>query len=300
LTPGVRGVNAPLAAALEGPWAPGAVAKATHDGYNPPMHEPHPTSSVGHAVVTGASSGIGEAVARALAARGYALTLVARRADLLDELRASLPTPVRIFARDLSDSDHAAAFLPEAEAANGPVDVLVNNAGVQYLGAFAELDPADGERLLRLNVFTPLRLTRAVLPGMLSRGRGAIVDIASLAAIAPTPYMGYYNASKAALAAASESLRAEVGGSGVHVVTVYPGPVDTPMGQAGYAAYGDSVAVKATPMGTPEIMAAQIVEALDDRIDRVIYPKVYWAARWFPGTTRWFLDRFTPRPAAKR
>ncbi len=278
----------------------GSVAASPVERYNRAMHDTHSTSTVGHAVVTGASSGIGEAVARALAARGYALSLVARRAELLDGLRASLRTPVRVFARDLSDSDHAAGFLPEAEAALGPVDVLVNNAGVQYLGAFAEFDPADGERLLRLNVFTPLRLTRAVLPGMLARGRGAIVDVASLAAIAPTPYMGYYNASKAALAAASESLRAEVAGRGVHVVTVYPGPVDTAMGQAGYAAYGDSVAVKATPMGTPDVMAAQIVQALDDRIDRVIYPKAYWAARWFPGTTRWFLDRFTPRPAAKR
>jgi short-subunit dehydrogenase len=256
-------------------------------------------STVGHAVVTGASSGIGEATARALSARGYALTLVARRAELLDALRASLNTPSQVFARDLSDSDAAADFLPAAEAAFGPVDVLVNNAGVQYLGEFAAFDPARGEQLLRLNLFTPLRLTRAVLPGMIARGRGAIVDIASLAAIAPTPYMTYYNASKAGLAAASESLRAEVADAGVHVVTVYPGPVDTPMGQAGYAAYGDSIAVRATPMGTTDVMAQQIIQALDDRVDRIIYPKAYWSARWFPGVTRWFLDRFTPRPAAK-
>ena len=261
---------------------------------------PHTSgSTVGHAVVTGASSGIGEAIARALAARGYALTLVARRAELLDGLKASLGVPVQVFARDLSDFERAAEFLAPAEATFGPVDVLVNNAGVQYLGIFADFDPAQGEHLLRLNLFTPLRLTRAVLPGMIGRGRGAIVDIASLAAIAPTPYMTYYNASKAGLAAASESLRAEVAGSGVHVVTVYPGPVDTAMGQAGYAAYGDSLAVKATPMGTPEIMAQQVIEALDNRIDRLIYPKAYWPARWFPGTTRWFLDRFTPRPTAK-
>lgn len=261
-------------------------------------HETQRGGPVGHAVITGASSGIGEAVARALAARGFALTLVARRADLLADLAASLGVPVRVFARDLMDSDRAADFLPEAEAALGPVDVLINNAGVQYLGAFAEFEPARGEALLRLNVFTPLRLTRAVLPGMLARKRGAIVDIASLAAIAPTPYMAYYNASKAALAAASESLRAEVKGAGVHVVTVYPGPVDTAMGRAGYEAYGDSLAVRVTPTGTTEEMARQIVQALDDRVDRVIYPKAYWSARWFPGLTRTFLDRFTPRPKA--
>lgn len=257
------------------------------------------THSVGHAVVTGASSGIGEAIARTLASRGYSLTLVARRVELLESLAKSLHSPARVVAADLSDPDKATAFLPDAEAHFGPVDVLVNNAGVQYLGEFSQFDPAKGEQCLRLNLLTPLRLTRAVLPGMIARGRGAIVDVASLAAIAPTPYMTYYNASKAGLAAASESLRAEVAGSGVHVVTVYPGPVDTAMGQAGYAAYGDSFAVKATPMGTPEVMAQQVMQALDDRVDRIIYPKAYWSARWFPGVTRWFLDRFTPRPAPK-
>ena len=255
------------------------------------------THSVGHAVVTGASSGIGEAIARALAARGYALTLVARRTELLQDLSRSLTTPVQVYARDLSDVERCTDFLAPAEAALGPVDVLVNNAGVQYLGEFADFDVARGEQCLRLNLLAPLRLTRAALPGMVARARGAIVDVASLAAIAPTPYMTYYNASKAGLAAASESLRAEVKGSGVHVVTVYPGPVDTAMGQNGYAYYGDSLAVKATPMGTPEIMAQQIVQALDDRVDRIIYPKAYWSARWFPGVTRWFLDNFTPRPA---
>ncbi len=251
---------------------------------------------VGHAVITGASAGIGEAVARALAGRGYAVTLVARRAELLAGLASSLGAQAQVFARDLSDVEHATDFLPAAEAHFGPVDILINNAGVQYLGAFAEFDAERGEQLLRLNLLTPLRLTRAVLPGMVQRGRGAIVDVASLAAIAPTPYMAYYNASKAGLAAASESLRAEVAGSGVHVVTVYPGPVDTAMGRAGYEAYGDSLAVRATPIGTTEEMALRVLQALDDRDDRVIYPKAYWAARWFPGITRTFLDKFTPRP----
>jgi short-subunit dehydrogenase len=257
----------------------------------------NPSASTGHAVVTGASSGIGAALARAFVARGYAVTLVARRADLLEALRAELAAhgQVQVFVQDLAELERATDFLGPAEAAFGPVDVLVNNAGVQYLGAFADFEVERGEQCLRVNLLAPLRLTHAVLPGMLARQNGTIVDVASVAAIAPTPFMNYYNASKAGLAAASESMRAEVAGSGVHVVTVYPGPVDTPMGQAGYAAYGDSMAVRATPMGTPVVLAEQILRAIDDKIDRIIYPRVYWTARWFPGLTRFFLDRFTPR-----
>jgi short-subunit dehydrogenase len=254
------------------------------------------TSSAGHVVITGASAGIGEHLARAFSERGFSLTLVARRAELLSALRDSLPSPSHIVVQDLSDPERAADFLPVAEQHFGPIDVLVNNAGVQYVSALADFDPARGEQLLRLNLLTPLRLTRAILPSMISRRKGTIVDIASLAALAPTPYMVYYNAAKAGIAAASESLRAEVVGSGVHIVTVYPGPVETAMARAGYAAYGDSLAVRAMPRGTPDELARRILSAIDHRDDRVIYPSAYWSARWFPGVTRWFLDTFTPAP----
>jgi len=247
-----------------------------------------------HVVITGASSGIGEALAREFSGAGASLTLVARRRDLLDQLAAGLSSKTRVVVADLADPERATEWLEEAEAALGPVDVLINNAGVQIVGPTIAGDPAEGERLLRLNVHTPLRLTRAVLPGMLSRKRGTIVDIASLAALAPTPGMLYYNASKAALAAASESLRGELRGSGVHVVTVYPGPVDTPMARTAYSKFVSTVALRLTPQGTTDVLARLVRKAVEKRRDRIIYPRSYTLARMFPGMSRWLVDRTVP------
>jgi short-subunit dehydrogenase len=247
-----------------------------------------------HVVVTGASSGIGEALAREFVAAGSSVTLVARRRDLLEQLAASLGGKARVVTADLAHPAKATEWIPEAEAAFGPVDVLINNAGMQIVAPTVSGDPADGERLLCLNVHTPLRLTRAVLPGMLARRSGTIVDIASLAALAPTPGMFYYNASKAALAAASESLRGELRGSGVHVVTVYPGPVDTVMARTAVAKYVATTAARLIPQGTTDVLAKLVRKAVEKKRDRIIYPRSYTFARMFPGITRWLLDRTTP------
>lgn len=247
-----------------------------------------------HVIVTGASAGIGEAIARAFAAAGAKLTLVARRADRLAALAGELGVETHVVGRDLSDPEQATDWLPAAEASLGPPDVLVNNAGMQIIGPTAAADPDRGEQLLRLNVFAPFRLTRAVLPGMLERRRGTIVDIASMAALAPTPGMYYYNASKGALAAASEALRGELRGTGVHVVTVYPGIIPTDMGAAGLVKYKASAALKLQPQGTTTKLAVLVREAVEKRRARVIYPRLNVLARHLPATTRWFMDRFTP------
>jgi len=169
---------------------------------------------------------------------------------------------------------------------------------VQIVDNFAATDMERAEQLLRVNLHSPLHLTRAVLPDMLARKSGTIVDIASLSAIAPTPGMVYYNAAKAGLAAASESLRGEIRGSGVHVVTIYPGPVETAMGRAGYAALEQTASARATPQGTPDVLAKLIRRAVEKRKSRVIYPWIYTIARHLPGLTRWSLDRFSPKGVA--
>jgi short-subunit dehydrogenase len=249
-----------------------------------------------HVVVTGASSGIGEAIARRFAEDGADLTLVARRRERLETLAQSVDVRAHVVTRDLTDVDAATDWLADAEEALGPIDVLVNNAGVQVVGETASIDVELGERSLRLNLFVPLRLTRTVLPSMVARGAGCIVDIASMAALAPTPGMTYYNAGKAGLAAASEALRGELRGSGVHVVTVYPGIIpDTDMGQNGLAAYHESTAVSMQPTGTTAGLADRVFMAVRRRRARVIYPRGNALARYFPGTTRWVLDRFTPK-----
>jgi short-subunit dehydrogenase len=248
-----------------------------------------------HVVVTGASSGIGEALVREYAVLGAKVTLVARRREQMEEIARAAGGRTQIFPADLSDVANATAWLAPAQAAFGPVDILVNNAGVQIVDDFAATDVALAEQLLHVDLHTPLRLTRAVVPDMLARRSGTIVDIASLAALAPTPGMVYYNAAKAGLAAASESLRGELRGTGVHVVTVYPGPVETPMGRAGYAALEPTPGARSVPKGTPEGLAKLVRRAVEKKQARVIYPWVYTVVRHLPALTRFCLDRFSPK-----
>ncbi len=251
---------------------------------------------MGHVIVTGASSGIGTALARAFSDEGHSVTLVARREAQLREIAASLPGPSHVVGKDLSEPATAADWLPDAVAALGPVDVLVNNAGMQVIGRTDEVDIDACERSIALNLLTPLRLTRAVLPAMKAQGSGSIVDIASMAALAPTPGMAWYSASKAGLAAASDAIRGEVRGSGVHVVTVFPGIIgETDMGAKGLTRYQPSLALKMQPQGTAAELARRIVRAVARKSDRVIYPSLNTAARHLPGLTRWVMDRMTPQ-----
>lgn len=247
-----------------------------------------------HAVITGASSGIGAALARELSAHGIAVTLVARRRALLDALADELPGPAHVAVCDLADLAAATDWLTEAAGELGPIDMLVNNAGLQVIGRTAEIDVARGEQSMAINLLAPLRLIRAVLPGMLQRGRGAIVNVASLAALAPTPRMAYYNASKAGIAAASESLRGELLDGPIDVVTVYPGIIETAMGKAGLAAYRQHWSLALQPRGTEAELARRMRRAVERGEARVIYPGVYRMARWLPGITRLIMDRFTP------
>lgn len=250
-----------------------------------------------HTAITGASSGIGASLARELARAGHSLTLVARRKDLLDALARELqPAKVNVIAWDLSDAKRAAGWIGAAEDALGPIDVLVNNAGVQIVAPTATVDPDEGDRLFAIDLLAPLRITRAVLPRMLARRSGTIVDVSSLAGLAPTPGMLHYNAAKAGLAAASESLRGELRGTGVHVVTVYPGVIaSTEMARAAMAKYASSRAMNVLPRGTEEELSRLVRLAIEKKRARVIYPRSGVLSRWFPGATRWLLDRFTPR-----
>jgi short-subunit dehydrogenase len=244
-----------------------------------------------HVAITGASSGIGEALAREMARAGHKLTLVARRRALLDRLAAEIGGETFVREQDLRDPRAATQWVASAEAALGPLDVLVNNAGMSNTGLTAQSDPDTAVTLLHTNLVSPLLLTRHVLPGMIARGRGTIVDVASIAALAPQPLFTWYGASKAGLAAFSESLRGELHGTGVHVVTVYPGPVTTPMAEVNYAAVGGRTGVVgALPEGTADELARRIRRAIERRSARVIYPSFYLSTRWLAPLARWLVD----------
>lgn len=250
-----------------------------------------------HVAVTGASSGIGEAIVRKFAAEGADITLVARRTELLNTIASELPEKSHVATADLSDLERCTDWLRPAIDVLGPIDVLVNNAGIQIVEPFEEADADRHDKVLRVNLNAPLRIARTVVNQMMEGSQqGSIVNIASLAALAPTPFMSSYNASKAGLAAASESLRGELRETGINVVTVYPGPVKTAMADAAVEAYestGDGSA-SALPIGDTETLAKLVHKAVRKRKRRVIYPRVYGVVNWFPSITRWMMDRYTP------
>ncbi len=246
-----------------------------------------------HVAITGASSGIGEALALEWARRGAKVTAVARRMNLLEALAAKGEGRIRPVQADLGRVAACADWIAPAEAAHGPIDVLVNNAGMVIVARTAEKPWADVETLLHLNLHTPLRLIQAVLPGMLARRSGTIVNVASVAALVAPPGQQFYGASKAGLAAASESIRAELRGSGVHVLTVYPGPVHTAMEKEALAGFEGKPAFM--PAGEPDELARLVIRAVERRSARVIYPRFYALSRWLPPFARWVTDRLAPK-----
>jgi short-subunit dehydrogenase len=177
------------------------------------------------ALVTGASSGIGAAYAKALRQRGERLILVARRAHRLKELARELGGEewATVLPLDLCQPDAGRRLLEQTESRGFWVDVLVNNAGVGHTAAFHQQAPEVLEAMLNLNVKALVALTRAFLPPMLSRGRGRVVNVASNAAFQPVPFLAVYAASKAFVLSFSEALSEEVRGSGVQVQALCPG-----------------------------------------------------------------------------
>ena len=177
------------------------------------------------ALITGASSGIGEEFSRQLAARGYELVLVARRKDRLEVLAEELPTQTHVVACDL---------IKEAEKLKGKVDkqgiqidLLVNNAGFGLRGHFADLDPEREAEMVRVNCEAVVTLTHAFLPAMIERGQGGVITVASTAGMQPLPYETTYGATKAFAISFMEALSMELRGTGVKCLVVNPGPVRT-------------------------------------------------------------------------
>ncbi len=231
------------------------------------------------ALITGASSGIGEQFARQLAARGHELVLVARRADRLEQLATELPTDAHAVPCDLATD---AASLRERVAELGvEVDLLVNNAGFGTSGPFLDQDPGRDAGQVRVNCEAIVTLTHAFLPGMVQRGRGGIINVASSAGMQPIPYESVYAATKAFAISFTDALHMELRGSGVRVLAVNPGPVPTEWQEV--AGYGpDRVGV--VPGRIPADQVVRESLAAYDRGRRSVIPGR--AIRWFIRVTR--------------
>ena len=197
----------------------------------------------GVALITGASAGLGVDFARQLAAKGQRLVLVARRKNRLDALAAELGN-ARAVEADLSAEGASDRLMADLAAHGEHVDMLVNNAGFGLTGRFANLDAKRQRQMIDLNCGTLVELAHAVLPGMLERKSGAILNVASTAAFQPGPGMAVYFATKAFVLSFSEALHEEVKKTGVIVTALCPGPTATEFGEvAGFKPSGPSAKI---------------------------------------------------------
>ena len=213
------------------------------------LPDPTPDSA---ALVTGASSGIGAAIARELAQRGHGLVLVARRKDRLDalaeELGGEFGVRVEAIGCDLGKAASRQRLPARLESLGLEVNVLVNNAGFATNGAFHQSDAARELEQVRVLVEAPVALTSAFLPCMVKRGSGAILNVASTAGMQPLPYSAGYSAAKAHVLTFSEALHQELHGSGVTVTVLAPGPVSTDFWQvSGWEVTGGQTFESAVP-----------------------------------------------------
>lgn len=228
-------------------------------------------------VLTGASSGIGRALAVALAKKGATLVLAARRRALLDGLAEEVEAaghqrPI-VVDTDLSTAGAAESLGRHAlSILGGTVDVLINNAGASVIGPQSRIgDSAQARNLFEVNVWSPLALTATLLPSMMAAGSGVIVNVTSTVQAVPLPLLGYYGASKAALAQATKSLRLELAETSIRVLEVVPGSTDTALRDIDELPW-KSAPPRTLPPVSPKSTAAAVVRALQRGSARVVYP----------------------------
>jgi short-subunit dehydrogenase len=228
------------------------------------------------AIVTGASRGLGEHIARALSRMGMNLALVARSGDALDRLAGELSradAQAIAIRADLADLAQLDALVSRAQAALGSIDVLINNAGIDGIRCFPDESDAETELMLRVDLLSPMLLARKILPAMLAQGTGHIVNIASLAGKTSSPYAVSYATAKAGLIAFTHGLRAELRGTGVSASVISPGFVT---GEGMFAkqerAYGVRVS-RLVGTTSPERVAEAVLSALrSDTPEIVVNP----------------------------
>lgn len=245
------------------------------------------------ALITGASSGIGEAFARRLAQERTNVVVVARREErlrqLADDLGRETGVQVEVIVADLTDADQREPVEARLADRTRPVDLLVNNAGISSSGAFVRADLAREVQMAELKVVAAMRLTHAVLPGMVERGRGTVVNISSLSSLQPYPFGATYGASNAFLTSFSKALHTELEDSGVTVTAVCPGFARTELqARAG---------IRRTPIpgwmwSTPDQVVDGALQAAREGREMRVPGGIYRA--W------WLVGRFLPERPVRR
>ena len=200
------------------------------------------------ALITGASGGLGSAIARALHAQGAKLALSGTRRDALEALASDLKDRVLVAPCDLSDMDSIEALVPTAETALGSLDILVNNAGVTRDNLFVRMKDAEWDSVLTIDLTAAFRLSRAAVKGMIKRRFGRVINITSIVGVKGNPGQSNYAAAKAGLIGMSKSLAAEVASRGITVNCIAPGFIASPMTDSLNDKQRDSI-LASVPMG---------------------------------------------------
>lgn len=253
---------------------------------------------LGRVLITGASAGIGAELAREFAAHGHALVLVARSKDKLTalaaELNAAHDTDAVVIAEDLASEAGATALVKTLKSKKIDVDILVNNAGVLEVGSFADTDAETLQRMIALNVATLTALTSHLLPAMIERKFGRILNVASLAAFQPVPSMAVYAATKAYVLSLTESLSEELRGTGVKVTALCPGLTDTNMVTSIKAKSKQAQSTPSALISDPKDVAKRAYAAtMAGRTILVPGLPNQIAAAWAQVTPRWLTRTFT-------
>jgi short-subunit dehydrogenase len=244
------------------------------------------------AIVTGASSGIGEALAVAMAAQGTHVVLVARSVDRLTALAAAVESAggrATVLPADLAAPGAAQKLFEEVKRRGLPVDTLVNNAGFGFYGPFENQAPTHLAEMLQVNVVALTEMTRLFVPSLLLR-RGAILNVASTVAFQPAPYMSAYGATKAFVLSFTEALWAEYRGRGLHVAAVCPGPVETPFIDAMGAG------VRSTALFKVALPVDEVVRTCLRALDGRRPTRIVGLVNWLLAQT----SRFSPRGVTAR
>jgi short-subunit dehydrogenase len=228
-------------------------------------------------LITGASTGIGRELALELGRRGARLAVAARSVDRLETLAdevAKFAARPAVLPTDLMVRGAAAELGQRAIEALGGVDVLVNNAGLGVGGTQVAVADGDAARdVFEVNYWAPLALQRALVPSMIDRGQGAVVNVTSLAQVSTWPGLGHYSSTKAALALATETLRLELIYTPIQVLEVIPGPVRTAIQAETRELPGFAQAMRRMPQGSPDDLARRIADSLERGRKRLVYPR---------------------------
>jgi short-subunit dehydrogenase len=229
-------------------------------------------------LITGASSGIGAAVAREFAGAGATIGLIARNWErlvaVLKDCQQTAPES-RMWVADLADLDGLEPLATRVQSEFGPIDVLVNNAGIPKRRRVDTLRADEIDRVMRLNYLSPTHLTLAFLPGMLARNQGRIVNVSSVAAHVAPPHEAAYAASKAALTAFTECMAVDLAPTAIRVHLVYPGVVDTPLFHL------DDNEALLDPSAVPAIPASELAKAMRTQLEQETL-ELYFPD-WFAG-----------------